>query len=289
MENLGDLISLSFILAIFRSATPLILAAIAGYYSERSGIAQIGLEGMMLFGALTGAITAYYFQSAWLGLLFATLFGFLLSQLFSFFVLNLRTNHIVTGTALNILIVGLAPLITKYFFDSTGSTPTLDLSIRFTYEPMLLAIIALILTYYISRHTKAGLLIQFAGENSAALSAAGYSAKKIRWFALSICGVLAACAGASLSLFLSSSYSPLMTSGRGFIALAALILGGWKPIPTFLACLFFAFTDQLQMRMQGSDSLIPVQFVQILPYFLTIVTLILLWKTAKPPAEIAKE
>src|SRR5690606_35189125 len=140
---------------------------------------------------------------------------------------------------------------------------------RFDFEPILMAFILVgVLTWWLYQ-TRSGLWLLFSGEHPEALAASGVSPRKVRWAAVSMSGFIAAWGGASLSLFLSSSYSPLMTGGRGYMALAALIFGKWKPVPTLLACLFFAFVDALQMRLQGlhiGETEIPVQFIQILPY-----------------------
>lgn len=288
MNFLDGIFSIGFFLAILRGATPLMLAAQAGLLSERAGIAQIGLEGMMLMGALCAAIGAYIHHSAWLGLIWGIGASILTAWIFAIFVIRLRTDHIITGTALNILVLGLAPLITKAFFDSTGATPSLEIGGRFSFEPIFFALACTFLVWFIYKHTKSGILLQFAGENNQALKAAGYSLNKIRFFALTGCGILCGISGASLSLYLASSYSPAMTAGRGFIALAALILGGWKPIPTLLACLFFAATDVIQMQLQGGDSFIPTQLIQILPYIITIVALSGLLGKVKAPADLAK-
>jgi general nucleoside transport system permease protein len=268
-----DFLSIAFLLSILRGATPLLLAALGGLLSERSGIVQISLEGMMLMGALAGALGASFLHSPWLGMLAAGFAGSLMAAIYGFFVLQLKADQIVSGTAINILAVGVAPFITKIAFDTTGSTPSLALTERFSYEPIVLAIIVLILMRYFYAKTRAGLILQFAGESPEALGAAGFSIQKVRWWSLFGCGQLAGWAGGSLSLFLASSYSPNMTAGRGFMALAALIFGRWKPLPTAGACLLFAAADALQIRLQGNESLIPVQFVQILPYIFTIIAL----------------
>lgn len=268
-----DFFSISFLLSILRGATPLLLAALGGLFSERSGVVQIALEGMMLIGALAGAIGASLFHSPWLGMLVAGLAGSVMSGLYGFFVLRLKADQIVSGTAINILAVGIAPFITKIAFNTTGSTPSLAIAERFSFEPIVLAGVALVIVSYFYSKTRGGLLLQFAGERPEALTAAGFDLQKVRWLSLLVCGQLAGWAGGSLSLFLASSYSPNMTAGRGFMALAALIFGRWKPLPTAGACLLFAAADALQIRLQGNESFVPVQFVQILPYLVTIIAL----------------
>lgn len=266
----------SLVFATLRLATPLIFASMGGFMSERSGIVTVALEGFMLFGAFVGASMGSAFGSAWLGWGFALFAGLFVGALYAFFVIELRANQIITGMAFNLLAMGAIPFITKILYNSTGSTPALLAEDRFSFEPLLMAFfIVAALSFWLYR-TRSGLWLQFAGEHPEALMAAGISVRKVRWAAVTVSGGLAAWGGASLSLFLASSYSPLMTGGRGFMALAALIFGKWKPVPTLLACLLFAFADAIQIRLQGvqfSGVEIPVQFVQILPYVVTIIAL----------------
>lgn len=261
------------LLGTLRGATPLVFASLGGLFSERSGVVQIALEGLMLMGALGAAIVAYYSQNPYLGFLAGGLCGVVFSLVFSFFALFLKADQIIVGTAINILAVGLAPFVTKIIFDVTGSTPSLSMDSRFVYEPIIFAVIAVLVSAFIFYKTKWGIQLVFAGEAPHALQASGVSVSQFRWKALSVTGLLAGFGGACLSLFLASAYSPNMTSGRGFMALAALIFGKWRPLPTMAACVFFALIDSLQMRLQGGNSGIPIQFIQILPYVVTIIAL----------------
>lgn len=269
----STIFSLALLTAILRGATPLVFAAMGGLFSERSGLVQIGLEGMMLIGALVGSIVAYQTGSPWLGFAGAAIAGALASSLYGVFAIFLKTDQIVVGTGLNLLAVGIAPFITKIVYDSTGSTPGLPAEQRFTYEPFIFVFIAALLTWYIYTKTKAGLLLRFAGEEPNAVESAGYSVVSVRWFSIWMTGLMAGMGGGTLSLFLASSYSPNMTAGRGFMALAALIFGKWKPLPVLAACLFFALIDAIQIRLQGVPTGIPVQWIQILPYLVTIIAL----------------
>ncbi|GIL16636.1 MAG: ABC transporter permease [Oligoflexia bacterium] len=263
----------TLLISIARGAAPLLFAAMGGLLSERSGVIQIALEGMMLMGALFAAITSYFTGSPWLGFAAGSLAGLIMAGLKSFFVLKLRTDQIVTGTAINILAVGIAPFITKILFQSTGSTPNLPIEARFVYAPLVISfLLSGGLMYWFSQ-TRSSLWVQFAGEAPQALQASGISVGKVRLFSLLTCGLFAGMGGATLSLCLASAYSPNMTAGRGFMALAALIFGRWRPLPTFFACLLFALTDAIQIRLQGATTGIPVQFIQILPYLITIIAL----------------
>lgn len=262
----------ALVISCLRGAIPLVFASLGGLLSERTGTVQIALEAFMLIGALVGAINGYYFHSSWVGLLAAVLAGALLALIMGVFVLIFEADHIITGTALNIFVVGVAPLITKYLFDSTGSTPGLELADRFSFEPFVILFLLVAGFCYLYYFTKIGLWVRFCGELPAALTAAGIHVMSVRWWGLAATGALAGLAGGFLSLFLSSSYAPHMTAGRGFISLAALIFGRWQPLPTVLVCLGFSAFDVIANSLQG-QSFIPVQFIQILPYLLTIIAL----------------
>jgi len=266
----------SLFLATLRLATPLIFASMGGFMSERSGVVNVALEGFMLMGAFAGAVAGYSFSSAWIGWGAALLAGLAIGALYAFFTIELKADQIITGMAINLLAMGLIPFLTKILYNSTGSTPALAADIRFGFEPVVMAfVLAALISFWLYK-TRSGLWLLFAGEHPQALLAAGVSVRKVRWGAVCASGAFAAWGGASLSLFLASSYSPLMTGGRGFMALAALIFGKWKPLPALAACLLFAFADAVQIRLQGvhiGETEIPVQFVQILPYLVTIIAL----------------
>lgn len=263
----------TLLISTLRLATPLLFAAMAGLWSERSGTIQIGLEGFMLIGALAAASSATLTNSLGLAILCGVLASILFVCLFAFFVLIIKTDQIVTGVATNLLAFGLAPLITKYLFNSTGSTPSLPLELRWGFEFLGLAVLATVFTSYVISKTRFGLWLRFAGESPTTLKSAGVSTTATRFSCLIMTGLLSGLGGASLSLWLASSYAPMMTAGRGFMALAALIFGGWRPVRTFLACLLFAFFDAIQLRLQGSIVGIPSSLIQVLPYIATIIAL----------------
>lgn len=282
---------LEFLLSILRVSSPLIMAALAGVWSERSGVINIALEGFMLMGALTGAVVGYSTQNAILGFSMAGFVGVMFAGLYGYFVIARKTDQIVTGTAMNILSFGLAPFVTKLLFDSTGSTPSLDIQVRFHILPYVLVFITVLASDYIFRKTRLGLKIIFAGEHPEALNASGRSLDQVRWQAVLISGFLACSGGSFLSLFLASSYSPQMTAGRGFMALAAMIFGRWKVLPTLAACLFFGLTESLQTRLQGvhvAGIEIPVQFIQILPSLITIVVLAGFFGKSRAPKSLGQ-
>ncbi len=288
LEFFTSFLSVAFLFSVLRGATPLIFASMGGLLSERSGVIQIALEGMMLMGALFAAVAALSTNSPWLGFFCGALAGLLSALIFGIFALVFKTDQIIVGTGLNILAVGIAPFVTKLLYDSTGSTPNLPVDSRFSLAPVFIAILLVILISYLYSKTKAGLLMRFAGEEPSAVEAAGYSVDRVRWSFLLASGFVTGMGGASLSLFLASAYSPNMTAGRGFMALAALIFGKWKPLPAFGACLFFAFIDAIQIRLQGVDIGIPVQWIQMLPYLVTIIALAGFFGQSRAPKALGR-
>lgn len=287
-ELFSSLISLAFLISILRGATPLIFASMGGLLSERSGVIQIALEGMMLMGALFAAVGALATGSPWIGFFCGALAGMASAFVFGIFALGLKTDQIIVGTGLNLLAVGVAPFVTKILYNSSGSTPNLPIEIRFSFEPVVIAAVVVAGIFYLYSKTKAGLLLRFTGEEPEAVRAAGYSVMKVRWSFLLFSGFVTGMGGASLSLFLASSYSPNMTAGRGFMALAALIFGKWKPLPTLAACLFFASIEAIQIRLQGVETGIPVQWIQMLPYLVTVVALAGFFGHSRAPKAIGQ-
>jgi ABC-type uncharacterized transport system permease subunit len=265
-------------LSALRFSAPLILAAMAGLYSERSGVIQISLEGFMLFGAFTAATIADFTGGGFVGLGAAIIFGAGAGALYGFLVITLKADQIVSGTIINMLAWGGIPVISKSLFDSTSSTPALELSERLpSWLPILLALLVVAFTYGLLKKTPFGLWLTVAGEKPEALQAVGINPRLVRWVAVMCSGAIAGLGGAVLSICLSSSYTRNMTAGRGFMALAALILGKWKPIPTLLGCLLFGVCELLQLKLQGIDwpyiGEVPVQIVQIIPYVMTLLLL----------------
>ena len=261
---------------------PLIFAALGGMFSERAGVINIALEGMMLMGAWGAAVGTLASHSPWLGLACGLGAGVLTAALYAVCVIQLRSDQIVAGTAINMLALGLTPVLCKALYDVTGSTPAIPLGERFQSEPLYLCWPMYLCwglvagCWFWMQHTRAGLRVSFAGENPEALDAAGIRVNRVRWLAVLASGALAGLGGATLSIMLSSSFARNMTAGRGFIALAALIFGKWRPVPTAVACLLFGFAEALEIRLQGATvggTEIPVQFIQILPYVVTMLVL----------------
>lgn len=260
-----------------RVSTPLIFAALGGMFCERSGVINIALEGLMLIGAWGAAVGTFVTHSPWLGTALGMAAGILLAAIYAFFVIRLRANQIVAGMAINMFAFGVTPFLCKILYDVTSSTPAIPIAERFQAAPAYFVWLFVALALVTMNYTPAGLWVSFAGEHPEALNAAGIRVNRIRWAAVLVSGALAGLGGATLSIFLSSSFSRSMTAGRGFMALAALIFGKWRPVHAALACLLFGFAEAVQIRLQGvvlwGTQPIPVQFIQILPYAVTILVL----------------
>lgn len=281
---MSELFTLSLIFSAIRLATPLIFAALGGMFSERSGIINIALEGLMLAGAFTAAVATFELNNSYLGMLCGMAAGGVLALVYAIAVIKFEANQVVAGTAINLLMLGLPQLISGAVYDSSGSTPQIAkefLLPEFFNRISIASILAFALIpvcWYVLYKTPFGLRLRATGENPAAADAAGVNVIRLRYFAVILSGILAAAGGAYLSIGQSSLFTRGMTAGRGFIALAALILAKWKPVPVLFACLFFGLTEALTIQIQGVFKLpsgedIPVQFIQIIPYVLTIIVL----------------
>lgn len=291
--------------ATIRVATPLLLAALAGLFSERSGVIDLGLEGKMLGAAFASAAVSAVSGSAWLGLGAGIATAVLLALLLGFACITHRGNQVVAGMAITIMVAGLGPTLALAWFNLGGQTPQLDgPAQRFTglvwpwaqtarehpfpgllYAELLsghnlivyLAAALVPFSAWVLYRTRFGLRLRAVGENPHAVETAGISVNGLRYQAVILSGVLCGVAGAYLSTAASAGFTRDMTAGKGYLALAALIFGKWKPYPTLGACLLFAFTDALAVRLQGVAlplvGVIPVQFILALPYALTVLLL----------------
>lgn len=290
--------------ATLRVSTPLILAAMAGLFSERSGIVDISLEGKMLASAFAAAAVAAVTGSAWLALGTGILVGVALALVHGFACITHRGNQVVSGLAINILASGLTVVLGIAWFAQGGQTPSLGSDARFMpmelplaeaarsvpvigpfYSDVIsghnvlvyVAWLAVFATWWVVYRTRFGLRIRAVGENPLAVDTAGLSVSRLRYSAVAICGALSGIAGTYLSTAQNASFVREMTAGQGYIALAALIFGKWRPVPAMLACLMFGFLDAVAIRMQGVSlpliGEVPVQAIQALPYVLTVILL----------------
>jgi len=272
-------------------SAPLALAAMGGVISERSGIINLGIEGMMSIGALAGATVGYFSGNAWLGLLCAGLAGGLMALLHAVAAITFKADQTVSGIAINLIGPGTAIFLSRYFFEGAAlslpvptklpklidqkylqGTLLSNFSIDVT---VMLAAVVVIFTWFLLNKTKWGLRIRAMGEHPAAVDTLGVSVYKSRYFCVILSGILAGLGGGVVTLAIISQFTPTAISGQGFIALAAVIFGKWRPIGAYGACLLFGFSQALVVMLGGGDINIPSSILAMIPYVLTIIVLIL--------------
>ncbi|MEW6056144.1 MAG: ABC transporter permease [Bdellovibrionota bacterium] len=273
---------LVILLSAIRLGTPLCLAALGGYCSERTGTVNIALEGMMLIGAFSAAAVALATQSAFAGIAAGVASAMLLSALHGLLCVKLKGEHIISGLAVNLLAAGLCPVIGKAFFGVSSGTPSLSQNMRVASfggvsHLILLCFACAALVTLFHYKTRLGQYFRFAGEHPKALLSQGISVNKVRWTGVLLSGFFCGLAGAYLSIDHSSGFSRNMTAGRGFIALAALIVGRWNPLGAAAAAFLFGLVEASQIFLQGfqlpDGTNLPVQWIQIIPYAATLVLL----------------
>jgi len=285
---MAEIFTISLIWSTIRLSTPLILAALGGMFSERSGVINIALEGMMLAGAFTAAAVTYAAGNPFLGLAAGMAAGLAIASIHAVVCIRYQGDQVVTGTAINILMIGMPAFLSGAFFLSSGATPQIPRNHLIPSTPIVIAFLLVPITWYVLYKTPFGLRLRSVGENPEAADAAGVGVARMRYAGVLLSGLLAGIGGAYLSIGQSSLFTRNMTSGRGFIALAALIFGKWRPVQTMLACLLFGFTEAVSIQMQGVVKLpsgddIPVQFIQMVPYLLTIIVLAGFIGSSSPP------
>jgi simple sugar transport system permease protein len=303
--ELESVFSVGLVAATLRFATPLALAAIGGIFSERSGVVNIGLEGMMLAGAFFGIVVVAETGQWELGILGAMGAGAVLALIHAFFSIHLQGDQIISGFAINFLALGMTGYLFRSIY-STRGTPELEERIPNVHLPLIedipfigdvfgnlnlmiwVMFAVVILAFIVLFKTPLGLRIRSVGEHPKAADTVGISVYKVRYAAVILSGVLAGLGGAYLSFGTGNAFNENMTAGRGFIALAAVIFGNWRPFGAFGACLLFGFSSALALRLQGS-SLLPsdlasANLLQTLPYVLTLVALVGVIGRSRGPA-----
>jgi ABC-type uncharacterized transport system permease subunit len=299
--NIVDVINVGLFAAAIRMATPVALGALGGIFSERVGVVNVGLEGQMLMGAFSGVLVSYYTSNPWLGVLGAIIVGGLLGLIHAFLSVTLRGDQIVSGTGINILALGFTAFGSEVVWGSRGASESVT-SLGIIGLPILkdipvigdiigsasplvyIMIIAVILTQILLFKTPIGLRLRAVGEHPAAADTAGVNVIKMKYMGIIASGMLAGLGGVFLSLGNLSLFSYGMTGGRGFIALAAMIFGGWSPLGAFGASLLFGFADALQMRLQ-SLGILPPQIILMLPYVITVIVLAGIVGKTRPPSD----
>lgn len=301
---MDDTLIAAMLASTLRVSTPLILCALAGMFSERSGVVDIGLEGKMLFAAFAAGAAGAAYQSTALALGLGVLVAVALSWMHGLACVSHKGDQVVSGVAINIIAAGMTVVLGIAWFSQGGQTPPVGSDVRIqalfpglpealngiplvgrivgegllSHNAMVYLALALVpACWWVLFRTRFGLRLRAVGENPQMVDAAGVSVSRLRYAALTINGILCGLAGAYLVLAQSANFSANMTAGRGFMALAALIFGRWHPVGAFWACLLFGFLDAAAIRLQGVQisgfGEVPVQFIQALPYVLTVVLL----------------
>ena len=302
MEDVLGLIG-SVLASTVRYATPLVFAALGGLFSERSGVVNIGLEGLMLISAFTGVVGAYFSGNVLVGVLFALAGGLIFALIHALMSVTFEADQIISGTAINLLALGGTGFLMVEIFGSGGTSPRINgfdeipipLLSRipiigpalFNHSPLVYLMFVLIpVVYFVVFRTAFGLRLRATGEAPEAVDTAGVSVTRMRYYGVALSGLLAALGGAYFSMDQLSAFSERMTAGAGFIALAALISGRWNPIGAAVAALVFGFAQAVTFRI--AQDAIPLEFLQMFPYILTIVALAAFGGRAVAPAAVGK-
>lgn len=303
MDTLTNILSTTVLYA-----TPLILAAMGGLYSERSGVVNIGLEGLMTIGAFTAAVTTISTGNPWVGLLLAMLAGMLLALPHAVASITFKADQVVSGVAINFLALGLSVYLVKHLYDGAGQTPVVQHKLEAVKIPLLsdipvlgpslfsalpttyIAILVVLVSYFLLYRTPFGMRLRAVGEHPHAAETAGVSVIAMRYIAVIISGALAAIGGAGLSIAIGSEFNQGTVAGQGFIALAALIFGKWRPLGVLGAASFFGFAVALALigQLIGLTQYVPSEVLSMLPYVLTILALAGFVGRADAPAAIGK-
>lgn len=305
MVGIVEIINVGLFAAALRFATPLVYASLGGVFSERAGIVNVGLEGMMLMGAFSGVFTSFYTGNAWLGVLSAIFTGGLFGLLHGVITVKFAGNQIVSGTGINLFALGFTAYMSQTIWGSRGasvhvrSIPVIsleflknaiprigsDLDTLFSQSPLVyLMFVVVIISYIILFKTPLGLRIRAVGEHPAAADTAGINVYRTKYTCLVASGMLAGLGGVFLSIGIFDTYVVNMTNGQGFVALAAMILGRWKPFGAFAASFMFGLLYALQIGLQ-STNLLPSQIALAIPYILTVIVLAGFVRRAKAPSD----
>ncbi|MEP6781567.1 MAG: ABC transporter permease [Gemmatimonadaceae bacterium] len=286
--------TLGFLLQVIRISIPYLLAAAGGVMSERVGVIALGLEGMMLSGAFGAALGSYYGGSPWFGLLGAVAAGLVVTSILAVATLRFRADQVVTGVGINLLVVGVTRFYLRLAFGSASNSPRvpgfggegLGIFASFENPIVYIGLIALPALGWLLYRTPFGLRARAVGEKPEAVATLGVAVTALRVKGLMLSGTLAALGGAYLALD-QHQFTDGMTAGRGFIALAAVIFGRWEPVRVGIACVLFAAAETLQIQLQGAQ-LVPSQFIEMIPYVLTIIALAGVVGRSVPPAALGK-
>ena len=283
---------LSFLTQMLRISVPYLFAASGGVIAERSGIISLGLEGFMLTGAFSATLGAHYSGSPWIGVLTGILGGLVFGLIHAIATIRYRADQVVVGIALNLLAVGVTRFFLKLAFASSSNSPRINgfpanaRAYGFDNPLLWMGILTAPVLAFVLYRTRFGLRVRAVGEHPDAAESVGIPVARVRYVAVALSGILAALGGVYLALD-QHQFTDQMTAGRGFIAVAAVIFGRWDPVRAALACLLFAAAETLQIQLQGNH-VIASQFIEMIPYLLTIIALAGVVGRAVPPAALGK-
>ncbi len=290
--------------AALRMATPLILAALGGMFSERSGVVNIALEGILLTGAFASVVATWYTGDPWAGAFAGVLAGMLVALLHAVVTVTFKADQIVSGVAINLLAAGATQFLMWIIWDSSSNSPSIVgmsnwmlpeswggfarvfNAVLGHYPPLVYVTLVIIaVAHVVLWRTRFGLRLRATGEHPEAVDTLGVHVRRMRYSGVLLSGALAGLGGAFLALN-THQFVKNMSAGRGYIALAAMIFGRWNPVGAAAACILFGYAEAVQMGLQGQH--VPSQFVQMIPYALTMVALVGVMGRARPPAQLGK-
>lgn len=298
MEIIHAIFSSNIILVTLRLAIPIAIAAVGATLCERSGVMNLGIEGMMLMGALGGVLGVHITGSPWFGVLLASLIGAIVGFLYAILCVRFKADQVVSGVGINLFASGFTTVMVNAVWHREGMSGTVtqlpNITIKYLNKVPLFGelfndqspylyftFIIVLVSWYIMYKTKIGLRLRSIGDHPKAVESVGINVHSYRYACVTICGALSGFAGAYLSIAQNNVFVSNMVSGRGFMAIAANIFGGWNPMGSFIASLIFAFAQALRLNLASVK--IPVQFIQMLPYVLTLIVLIGTGRKAKGP------
>lgn len=298
MSVVINLVSLTLLLSI-----PIVLGALSGTISERGGVIMLGVEGMMLFGAFFGALGSYIFQNPWLGMLLAIVVGGILGFIYALFCLRFKAHQSVVGVGFNLLASGLTAVLLRGVWNNEGmsdfvqtvpnvkinflkNVPVVNILFYNMSPYFFIMILAVLLTWFVFYKTKFGLRYRAIGDQPVAVLTTGVNVNKYRYIGLIIAGMLASLGGSFLSISYNNLFVADMVAGRGFMALAASIFGGWTPFGALFASLSFAFAQSLSFTFANIN--IPIYFIQMIPYVSTILILMFTARRVRGPEALGQ-
>ncbi|BBN95768.1 ABC transporter permease [Deinococcus grandis] len=293
---IAQIFTTAFLATFIRSVVPLLLTALGGLFSERSGVVNIALEGLIIFGALSAAVSTHLLTPSlgaaapWVGWLAGMLVGGLIAWIHAVLSIKYRADQVISGTAINLLATGVPAVVLTALYGVSNESPKVEYALplwgagelRFS-PPVFFAFLAVAITWYVMYRTPYGLRLRATGEQPGAAASMGVNVRRMRYSAVIMSGVLAGTAGAFLSIGNLDSYVRNISAGAGFIALAALIFGQWKPLGVLGATLLFGLLQALSIALGGTN-LLPSTLVQALPYLITILALIFTGRSRAPKA-----